>query len=118
MNMKKLLTEWRQALREGILKNSDGTPSQAASAVLDYYTSGNIMYDQIVPVELRDIPPSIVHTIGNCVMQCKEGIPLEEAIEANSTEFVHTDDITFLAMTPEDVKKVYAFCKSGGFQEI
>ena len=115
MKMKKLLTEWRNAISEGIMKNVDGTLAQGPYAVLDYYTSGNAMYDQTVPVELQDISPDIVHTVGNCVMQCKEGVPLEEAIEANSTDFGHTDDITFLAMTPEEVEEVYAFCQSGGF---
>ena len=115
--MKTLLTEWRQLLSEGSITMMlpDGEPSQQEHAILQYYGDGSNEYDQTVPQELSDIPANKVHTIGNLAFNYfVENFSLEEAIGNASNDFGHTDDITFLAMSPEDVEYAYQVFDQGG----
>ena len=117
LTMKALLTEWRQQLKEGIsFTTNNGEPTQEEHAILDFYSKNT--YTEIIPPELTGDDPDKVHTIGNLAsLYFDEGVPVEEAIEACAENFGHTDDITFLAMSPEDVKYAYSVFDAGGIYD-
>ena len=117
LTMKTLLTEWRQLLNESTIKFKlpDGALSQQEHTILQYYGDGSNEYNETIPPELSDLPPDKVHTIGNLAFKYfEENIPLEEAQDDCERDFGHTDDITFLAMSKEDVKYAYEVFDQGG----
>ena len=113
--MKELLTEWRTLLREGdhaghvAFFTPDGEPSQEEHQILDYFANQSNVYDQTIPDALSHIQnKNMVHTIGNLAfLYFEENVPLGEAQEACKYDFVHTDEITFLGMDPEEVDYAY-----------
>jgi len=113
--MKTLLTEWRKQLKEGISFHlPNGEPTQEETAILDFFAKNTYVQGNIPP-ELSGDNPDKVNTIGNLAsLYFDEGLPVEEAIEACAENFGHTDDITFLAMSPEDVKYAYSVFDAGG----
>jgi len=116
MRMKELLTEWRKLLREGVsFTLPNGEPTQAENYILDFYAKNT--YTQIIPPELSQDDPNKVHTIGNLAsLYFDENLSLAEAQEACQEQFGHTDDITFLALSPEDVAYAYRVFDNGGLE--
>ena len=119
MNMKKLLTEWRNLLNESTIRFTlpNGEPTQEENAILDYFAKNTYVQGNIPP-ELSQDNPDKVNTIGNLAsLYFDDGLPLAEAQEACQEQFGHTDDITFLAMSPEDVEYAYEVFDRGGIQD-
>lgn len=115
--------EYTRLKRRGLIKESvsfrlpNGEPTQAENYILDFFVKNTYVQGNIPP-ELSGDDPDKVNTIGNLAsLYFDEGLPVEEAIEACAQDFVHTDDITFLAMSPEDVKHAYSVFDAGGIYD-
>ena len=108
----------RGLINEGVsFRLPNGEPTQEENAILDFFAKNTYVQGNIPP-ELSGDSPDKVNTIGNLAsLYFDEGIPVEEAIEACSKDFKHTDTIKFLAMSPEDVKYAYSVFDAGGIYD-
>lgn len=106
----------RGLIKEGVsFRLPNGELTQSENYILDFYAKNT--YTQIIPPELSQDDPDKVHTIGNLAsLYFDEGLSLAEAQEACQEQFGHTDSITFLAMSPQDVEYAYSIFDNAGLE--
>lgn len=112
--------EYSLLKRRGLIKEGlsftlpNGEPTQSENYILDFFAKNTYVQGNIPP-ELSQDDPDMVNTIGNLAsLYFDEGLSLAEAQEACAERFGHTDDITFLALSPEDVAYAYSVFDEGG----